>query len=192
MTRLMLASGSAYRRELLARLGLPFESFSPAIDESPRPGEAPKVMAGRLAEAKAGSAPASADIVIGSDQVASLDGQILGKPGDRATALAQLTVCQSQTVEFWTATAILDQRSGELYTDLNRTRVTFAQRSQAELERYLDLEPALDCAGSFKAEGLGIALFQSIESTDPTGLIGLPLIRVAAILRQIGMDPLAV
>lgn len=190
MTRLVLASGSPYRRQLLARLGLPFESISPDIDESAAPGEAPEALARRLAETKTKSIAIDSGVVIGSDQVAALNGRVLGKPGNRQTALSQLESCQAQSVLFWTATAVCDRESGRVVSDLNQTRVQFAHRSRPELERYIELEPALDCAGSFKAEGLGITLFESVESSDPTALIGLPLIWLSAQLREMGLNPL--
>jgi septum formation protein len=187
---LILASTSTYRRVLLERLGLPFSAVAPSVDETPEPGELPALLAARLARLKAG-APAGDDaVVIGADQVATLDGAAIGKPGNRADALFQLETCQGRSMLFHTAVAVFDRKSGRLLEHMDLTRVQFARRSRAELERYVDLEPAFDCAGGFKAEGLGIVLFQAIESRDPTALIGLPLVWLASTLREIGFDPL--
>jgi septum formation protein len=191
VSELVLASTSGYRRALLARLGLPFAVVAPAVDETPEPGEHPAALAARLAAAKAQSAAAADRVVIGSDQTAALDGQLLGKPGTRSAALAQLAACQGKAVVFHTAVAIADGGNGQLLEHVDVTRVDFARRPVRELERYLELEAALDCAGGFKVEGLGIALFEQVESKDPTALIGLPLIWLAARLRELGLDPLA-
>lgn len=188
--RLILASTSRYRRELLSRLGMPFETESPDVPELAVPGEAPAAMARRLALAKARAIRASDALVIGSDQVASLDGRLLRKPGDATTARQQLEACQGRSVTFDTAVAIVDTRTGATLEHLDRTAVLFASLDTAALERYVELEKPLDCAGSFKSEGLGVALFERIESTDPTALIGLPLIWVARALRSLGADPL--
>ena len=188
--RLILASSSRYRRELLARLGLPFSAASPRIDESPEPGEHPAALAARLAAAKAARLSEPGAIVIGSDQVASLDGELLGKPVSHGAALAQLMACQGKTVVFDTAIAVCDT-GGQVHEHVDLTLVHFANRTRAEIERYLELEPAYDCAGGFKVEGLGISLFQSVESKDPTALIGLPLIWLAGTLKLLGLDPLA-
>jgi septum formation protein len=188
---LILASGSRYRRELLTRLGLPFETASPDIDETPEPGELPAALAARLARAKANSIRRANAIVIGSDQVASLDGRLLGKPGNYPAALAQLEACQGQEVVFHTGVCVAADNGRTISEHVDLTRVRFRERSRADLSRYLDREPAYDCAGGFKAEGLGIALFEAIESHDPTALIGLPLIWVADALRAAGLDPLA-
>ena len=191
MTELVLASSSVYRRALLERLGLPFAVVDPAIDETPEPGEYPGALAARLAARKARAAGAGSRVVIGSDQTASLDGQLLGKPGTRAAALAQLEACQGRTVVFHTAVAVHDGSSKRTLEHLDVTRVEFARRTRPELERYIELEPALNCAGGFKVEGLGIALFEQVESKDPTALVGLPLIWLARTLRQLGLDPMA-
>jgi septum formation protein len=185
-----LASTSRYRRELLERLGLPFEVRKPNADESALPGEAPERMAERLAAAKARGVASKDALVIGSDQVASLDGRLLRKPGDRNVAVAQLTACQGKVVVFHTAVLLLDTNSGAAWTHVDRTDVRFATLAPAALARYVELEQPYDSAGSFKAEGLGIALFESIESRDPTALIGLPLIWLAGALRKAGLDPL--
>jgi len=189
MRELVLASTSPYRRSLLARLGLPFSVVSPHVDETPQPGELPARLAARLARLKAVT-PTAGDLVIGSDQVASLDGAQLGKPGSHAAALAQLESCQGKSVVFYTAVALSDRRDGRLLEHVDLTRVDFGTRSRAELERYLEAEPAYDCAGGFKVEGLGIALFDAIESRDPSALIGLPLIWLTRALRELGLDPL--
>ena len=188
--RLVLASTSIYRRDLLARLGLPFSAVAPAVDERPLPGERPLELAARLALLKAQSAAPPDALVIGSDQVASLDGRILGKPGSHVAALEQLVACQGRAVDFHTAAAIVDRSGGRVWQTVNHTEVRFASLGEAALDRYLRADQPYDCAGGFKAEGLGIALFERIESRDPTALIGLPLIWVAATLRAAGLDPL--
>jgi septum formation protein len=190
MRRLILASTSRYRRELLGRLGLPFETAAPNIPEDPIAGERPEAMAARLALAKARSIAAADAVVIGSDQVASLDGQLLRKPGGHAAALAQLMACQGRSVLFHTAAVVLDTATGAVAAHTDRTAVLFRKLDTAALDRYVRIEQPFDCAGSFKSEGLGVALFESIESRDPTALIGLPLIWVAAALRDAGVDPL--
>ena len=188
---LFLASTSRYRRELLGRLHVPFEARAPQTDESALPGELPERMAARLAEAKARSIADRDSIVIGSDQVASLGGRLLRKPGRHDVALAQLEDCQGKTVIFHTAVFVLDTRSGRAWSHIDRTDVRFASRPRQELDRYLTIEQPYDCAGSFKCEGLGVALFESINARDPTALIGLPLIWLAAALKDAGLDPLA-
>lgn len=187
MTPLVLASTSRYRRELLERLRLPFTVARPDADESPLPGERPADLARRLAEAKArevaGRHPGA--WVLGSDQVADRDGQPLGKPGDRDTALAQLLAASGREVRFHTAFCLV--RDDEpILAGLDLTRVRFRALAEPEILRYLDAEQPYDCAGSFKCEGLGISLFEAIENRDPTALVGLPLIAVAAALRQAG------
>ena len=172
---LILASGSRYRTELLQRLGIAFEQQPSDCDETPAPGEAPAILAARLAEAKARKLTERRPgrWVLGSDQVCVCAGEILGKPGSRTGA------------EFFTAVALL-RDSTPASTALDVTRVQLRALTDAEIERYLDAEPAFDCAGSFKSEGLGIALCASIESSDPTALIGLPLIATARLLRDAG------
>jgi septum formation protein len=184
---LVLASSSPYRRELLARLRLPFATALPAVDETPLPAEAPAALAQRLAEAKARavaaqSAPAWA---IGSDQVADLDGTPLGKPGTRASACAQLRAMSGRTVAFHTAVCLARAGTTALAA-LDTTLVRFRVLDEAEIARYVEAEQPLDCAGSFKSEGLGIGLFEAIESSDPTALVGLPLIATARLLREAG------
>ena len=191
MRRLILASTSRYRRELLARLGLPFEAQAPTAAEDAIPGEPPAAMASRLALAKARSVTAADALVLGADQVASLEGRLLRKPGNPATAVQQLEACQGKTVVFHTAAVLLDTASGATGRHVDRTEVRFAKLPTAALERYVHIEQPLDCAGSFKAEGLGVTLFESIHSVDPTALIGLPLIWVARALRTAGVDSLA-
>lgn len=185
--RLILASTSVYRRELLTRLGLPFDSARPETDETPQPGEAPLALAGRLAVAKAAAIAAlqPGAWVIGSDQVAEFDGRPFGKPGGRDGALAQLGAMSGREVRFLTGLCLL--RHGEApKTALDVTTVRFRELSAEEVARYVDAEQPYDCAGSFKSEGLGIALFDAIESQDPTALIGLPLIATARLLREAG------
>lgn len=187
---LILASTSRYRRDLLARLELPFEVQAPAVAEDTVAGEAPADMASRLALSKARSVAVPNALVIGSDQVASLDGQVLRKPGSADAAVAQLAACQGKSVLFHTGVAVVATDSGETLTHVDRTEVRFRRLDRAALERYVRLESPLDCAGSFKSEGLGVALFERISSDDPTALIGLPLIFVAEALRRLGADPL--
>lgn len=187
MSPLVLASTSRYRRELLARLGLPFEVDRPEVDESPRPGEPPAELAVRLAEAKALAVAARhpAAWVIGSDQVAERDGLPLGKPGDRDTALAQLLAASGRSVRFHTAFCLAGP-DGRRLAGLDLTEVRFRPLERDGILRYLDAEQPYDCAGSFKCEGLGIVLFEAIQSRDPTALVGLPLITLSAALREAG------
>ena len=190
--RIVLASTSRYRRELLERLRLPFEVRSPDVDETPLAGERPLQLARRLALAKA-DAIAGRDIeavVIGSDQVADLDGRSIGKPGDHARATAQLRAMRGRAVVFHTAVAVVCRGSGFAEVELASVSVRFRDLADAEIERYLRAEEPYDCAGSAKAETLGIALLEAIDSDDPTALIGLPLIRTCALLRRAGIDPL--
>src|SRR5574337_443852 len=186
---LVLGSTSRYRRELLARLGLPFDVTAPAVDETPLVGECPRDLALRLALAKAQAVAATHPqaIVIGSDQVAELDGEPLGKPGNHECATAQLRRMSGQTVVFQTALAVVCQATGFEQVDLAPVRVRFRSLSDAEIERYLRAEQPYDCAGSAKSEGLGITLLDAIDSDDPTALIGLPLIRTARMLRAAGL-----
>jgi septum formation protein len=184
---LILASTSRYRRELLERLRLPFDTVAPEVDETPLPGEAPAVLAQRLALAKA-QAVARAHpqaVVIGSDQVADLQGQCLGKPGQHERAVAQLRAMRGRDVIFQTAVALV--APGLVQQELAQVRVRFRDLSDEEIERYLHAEQPYDCAGSAKSEGLGIALLESIDSDDPTALIGLPLIRTCRLLRLAGV-----
>jgi len=186
---LVLGSTSRYRRELLERLRIAFEAAAPQVDETPQPGEAPAALASRLALAKARDVAARwpQAIVIGSDQVADLDGQPLGKPGTHQRAVAQLARMSGRTVIFHTALAVVCQATGFEQADLAAVRVRFRALSAGEIERYLHAEQPYDCAGSAKSEGLGIALLEAIDSDDPTALIGLPLIRTARLLRAAGL-----
>lgn len=183
---LVLASTSPYRRELLARLRLDFEVARPEVDETPGPGEPPSQLAARLAAAKAAAIAAlrPGAWVIGSDQVADLDGRPLGKAGGREAAIDQLRAMSGRTVVFRTAVCVM-RGSQSLAAD-DATAVRFRALSDAEIARYVDAEQPFDCAGSFKSEGLGIALFDAIETRDPTALVGLPLIATARLLREAG------
>ncbi|MET3605241.1 septum formation protein [Sphaerotilus sulfidivorans] len=191
---LVLASTSRYRRELLARLRLPFEVRAPEVDETPQPGETPAALSERLALAKARAVAAAHPqaIVIGSDQVAELDGQPIGKPGRHEAAVAQLRAMRGRSVVFHTAVAVLRHDTG--FEAVRRVPVTVRVRSlsEVEIETYLRLEQPYDCAGSAKCETLGITLLDAIESDDPTALVGLPLIVTSALLRAAGLDALAV
>lgn len=220
MPELILASSSRYRQALLKRLGLSFRALRPDIDESPLPGEAATALVERLAAAKAAKVaatvadersdgigqaalvdpgndrrlPGKPAVIIGSDQVAVVDGpqgeRVLGKPGNRAEAIAQLGVQSGREVRFLTSLCVRDADGGEqLATET--TRVTFRSLSAVEIAAYVDRERPFDCCGAFRSEGLGLALTQRIEATDPNALIGLPLIRLCAMLRQLGLDPLA-
>lgn len=186
---LILGSTSRYRRELLGRLRLPFDVAAPDVDETPHTGEAPRDLALRLALAKARAVAAQHPqaVVIGSDQVADLAGEPLGKPGDHERATVQLRRMRGQTVIFQTAVAVVCQASGFEQAELAEVRVRFRDLGDAEIERYLRAEEPYDCAGSAKSEGLGIALLDAIESDDPTALIGLPLIRTCRLLRAAGL-----
>lgn len=185
-SRLVLASTSRYRRELLARLRLPFDVARPDVDETPRPGEAPAALAARLARAKAEAVAAGGEAwVIGSDQVAALGDTALGKPGSVEAARAQLRRMSGRSVVFLTGVC-LAHGDGRAWQALDTTTVRFRTLADDEIARYVAAERPLDCAGSFKSEGLGIALFDAIETADPTALVGLPLIATAALLRQAG------
>jgi septum formation protein len=189
---LILASTSRYRRELLERLRLAFDVMSPHVDELPRQGESPAALAERLALAKAQAVAQQRPdaVVIGSDQVADLAGQPIGKPGNHERAVAQLRAMRGRTVVFQTAVAVV--RSDKRYERVLLAPVTvrFRDLHDDEIEHYLRTETPYDCAGSAKCETLGIALLDAIESDDPTALIGLPLIRTARLLREAGLDPL--
>ena len=215
MQALILASTSRYRRELLARLGLPFTTISPDFDETPVSGESAEDLAKRLAIGKAESvaagmaAPAPAatataaavtadsspqqPIIIGSDQVAACGERLLGKPGDVNTAIEQLLSMSGQAVSFHTAVHLLlvsrgrPDQPARSFTAVDQTTAVLRNLSREEIERYVDQEPALDCAGSFKVEGLGISLFSAVNTSDPTGLIGLPLIATCRGLRELGV-----
>jgi septum formation protein len=186
----ILASTSRYRRELLGRLRLPFDVQPPEVDETPLHGESPRALAERLAleKAKAVARRFPEAVVIGSDQVADLAGEPLGKPGDHASATAQLQRMRGQTLVFQTAVAVVCQASSFSQRELAPVRVVFRNYSDAAIESYLLAEQPYDCAGSAKSEGLGIALLDAIDSDDPTALVGLPLIRTANMLRAAGVD----
>jgi len=193
-TRLILGSTSRYRRELLQRLRLPFDVQSPQVDETPLPGETPAVLAQRLALAKAQAVAATCPddaVVIGSDQVADVDGEPIGKPGTHERAVAQLQRMSGRTIVFQTAVAVVRASTGFAQVQLAPVRVRFRELQDSEIERYLRLEQPYDCAGSAKSETLGIALLSAIESDDPTALVGLPLIRTCELLRAAGLDPVA-
>lgn len=186
---LILGSTSRYRRELLQRLQIPFDVAAPDVDETPLPGEAPRLLAERLALAKA-RAVANAfphAVVIGADQVADLNGLSLGKPGSHERAVAQLHQMRGQTVIFQTAIAVVCAESGFEASSLAAVRVKFRDLTDDEIENYLRAEQPYDCAGSAKSEGLGIALLESIDNDDPTALVGLPLIRTCKMLQAAGV-----
>jgi septum formation protein len=189
---LILASTSRYRRELLERLRLPFEVVSPDVDESPRAGELPEALARRLALAKARAVARHHPeaLVIGSDQVADLGGEPIGKPGNHERAVAQLRAMRGRTVVFQTAVAVVSTASSYERVLLAPVTVRFRDLQDDEIEHYLRTEMPYDCAGSAKCETLGITLLEAIESDDPTALVGLPLIRTARLLREAGLDPL--
>jgi septum formation protein len=190
---LILASTSRYRRELMQRLRLPFEVQAPGVDEAARPGEAPAQLALRLAQDKARAVAARRPhaAVIGSDQVAELDGLAIGKPGSHERAVEQLRLMSGRRVVFHTAVAVVHAAAGYEAAALAPVVVTFRKLDVPWIEHYLRTEQPYDCAGSAKCETLGIALLQSIESDDPTALVGLPLIRTCELLRGAGLDPLA-
>lgn len=190
---LILGSTSRYRRELLARLHIPFDVAAPDVDESALPGEAPPALAERLALAKAHAVARAFPqaVVIGSDQVADLNGLPLGKPGNHERAVLQLRQMRGQTVIFQTAVAVVCLESGFTQSSLAAVRVKFRDLSDEDIENYLHIEQPYDCAGSAKSEGLGIALLESIDSDDPTALIGLPLIRTCRMIQAAGVQLLA-
>lgn len=190
---LILGSTSRYRRELLSRLLLPFEVASPGVDETPHPGETPREIAVRLAldKARAVAARFPQAVVIGSDQVADLAGQALGKPGDHTRATAQLRNMRGQTVVFQTAVAVVCQATGFEEVEIAPVEVRFRDLTDAEIETYLQAEQPYDCAGSAKSEGLGIALLASIDNDDPTALVGLPLIRTCRMISAAGIRVLS-
>ncbi len=190
MPQLVLASTSPYRRLLLERLGLPFTAVAPGVDETGSAREPVTALVQRLARAKAQVVAARHPdaLIIGSDQAAERDGEILGKPGDHAEAVKQLQAASGKYMKFHTGLCLWDSRSGNCQEYVDQTRVVFRQLAADEIERYLQAEKPYDCAGSFKSEGLGITLFQAIESSDPTALIGLPLIALCRMLRSAGVQ----
>jgi septum formation protein len=188
--RLVLASTSRYRRELLGRLGLPFEVISPDADESPLPGESAPDLALRLAVLKARSVRAPDALVIGSDQAAALEGRLIGKPGGHEAAVRQLRALSGKAADFHTAIALLDTGTGQVEARVVACRVAFRALDDRRIEAYLRREQPYDCAGSAKAEGLGIALIARIDTEDPTSLIGLPLIALTELLERAGLPVL--
>jgi MAF protein len=190
MRQLLLASSSPYRRELLSRLLLPFETKAPDIDETAHPDETPSQLVCRLAREKALALTSSHHdhLIIGSDQIAVLDQQILGKPHTHERAIAQLRTCSGKSVHFLTGLALLDSREGTLQVDCITFTVHFRDLTDQQIGRYLSAEQPYDCAGSFKAEGLGVSLFRATEGSDVTSLIGLPLIRLVDMLNRAGIE----
>ena len=195
MTELVLASSSPHRRELLARLGLPFEAIAPDVDESPRPGEAPEDLVARLSMAKARAVAVQypAAVTVGSDQVAVVAENttplVLGKPENRSAAIEQLRTLSGRHIHFLTGLCVIDPRGG-VEQEIEETRVSFRILLGREIAVYVDREQPWGCAGSFRSERLGITLVESIESNDPNALIGLPLIQLCRMLRRAGLDPL--
>lgn len=190
--QLILASTSPYRAALLERLGIPFDKVRPEVDETPMPGEAPADLVLRLArlKARAGAGTLEDALVIGSDQVAELDGAVLGKPGTPERARAQLSRLSGREVSFLTGLCLLDTRDGSEQTAVVETPVRFRHLSESEITDYVARENPLDCAGAFKSEGLGIALFESLGGPDPNALIGLPLIELCGMLVRAGLPVL--
>lgn len=190
---LILASTSPYRRALLERLGIAFEVANPETDETPLPDEAPEALSLRLSEAKARAVAAQFPdaLIIGSDQVATVDGKIYGKPGTHERAVAQLKELSGKTVNFFTGLCLYNARTNQAETLGIPTLVTFRQLSDSEIENYLQREPAYNCAGSAKSEGLGIALLESMRGDDPNALVGLPLIALCTLLRRQGVSVLS-
>jgi septum formation protein len=190
---LILASGSRYRRELLARLQVPFRVESPDLDETPLSGESAARLAARLARAKADAVarrhPTS--WIIGADQVAVAEGRIIGKPGDGPGAIGQLRAASGRAMTFLTAVCLVRHDPAECVQHLDETRVQFRALSEALIARYVELDKPFDCAGAFKSEGLGITLLERIESTDPTALVGLPLIWLSQALARAGVTALS-
>jgi len=186
---IILASSSPFRRELLDRLGLPFQSYKPDIDESPLPGESAPACVVRLAQAKAECAAAASPtaLVIGSDQIAVCDGAFLNKSGTPERAMEQLRAIRGKDVEFITGVCLLNAASGRRHADVVNYTVTFRNFSEEEARRYMERERPFDCAASFKSERLGITLVERMHGNDPTALIGLPLVRLAAMLRDEGL-----
>ena len=189
---IILASTSPYRRQLLMRLGLEFSVQAPGIIEVACSGEPPHALAQRLADEKANAVALKHPdaLVIGSDQLACLGESVLGKPGTQANAERQLLACSGREVVFLTALSVCCHASGQTARVLDETRVQFRELSARQIRRYVELEQPLDCAGSFKVEGLGISLFTGIYSSDPSALIGLPLIKLCTALSQFGIEPL--
>ncbi len=186
---LVLASSSPYRKQLLDRLGLAFSTVSPDIDETALPGETPDALVERLAEQKARAVgEVHQGLIIGSDQVATIDDDILGKPGNHEKAVAQLTRLSGNRVTFHTGLCLLDTAHHEAQVDVVPFTVQFRELSAAQIERYLHAEQPYNCAGSFKSEGLGITLFEKMLGEDPTALVGLPLVKLTEMLSRAGID----
>ena len=190
---LVLASSSRYRRELLERLGIPFRVHAPDIDETPLDNEPVRAMVRRLAVAKARAVVTRwpRAVVIGSDQAASFEGRILGKPGTAETAVAQLLAFSGKRVDFYTGVAVLHGPTDRVSTHIDQTHAHFRQLRQGEVERYVHRDQPLDCAGGIRFEGTGALLLTAVETRDPSAAIGLPLIELGAMLRATGVDPLA-
>lgn len=187
--QLILASTSRYRKALLEKLGLPFQCVSPDVDESPLPGESAQALVARLAHAKASAVARTHDqgLIIGSDQVCVCDGRILGKPGTVENAVTQLLAAQGKSITFYTGLCVLDAATGRVEQLVEPFRVHFRQLDEAAIRRYVAAEQPLDCAGSFKCEGMGIVLFEQLEGRDPNALIGLPLIGLVELLGRHGL-----
>lgn len=192
MPNLVLASTSPYRRMLLEKLGIPFECAAPDVDETPQPGESPRHLVMRLAKEKAQSLAARypSHLIIGSDQVCVLDGEITGKPHTEENACQQLLRARGTIVTFYTGLALYNAESGHLQTECEPFDVHFRHLSEQEIMDYVRRERPLDCAGSFKSEGLGIALFDKLDGRDPNTLVGLPLIALCQMLRREECNPL--
>jgi len=190
MQELVLGSTSPFRRELLEKLGLPFSTAAPDVDESRRQGESPEALVQRLAEAKAravaGQFPQA--LIIGSDQVACVDGEILGKPGNRDKAIKQLMAMSGKTVIFHTGLCLYNSEKERVQVLREPFRVHFRKLNTGQIERYVDYEQPFNCAGSFKSEGMGITLFRKLEGDDPNALVGLPLIRLVEMLEKEGIE----
>jgi len=188
--RIVLGSTSPYRKQLLERLGLDFVTASPDVDESPRLDESPETLVVRLAESKARAVAEDfpESLVIGSDQVACIEGKILGKPGSKSAAIAQLTKASGKKVTFLTGLCLLNTATGRTQALCEPFHVHFRSLDSGQIERYLEKEKPHDCAGSFKSEGLGIALFDRLEGDDPNALVGLPLIRLIGLLAKEGIE----
>ncbi|KUJ84686.1 septum formation inhibitor Maf [Microbulbifer flavimaris] len=189
---MILASSSPYRRQLLEQLGLPFQCAAPHIKEEALPGEGAEALARRLAAEKATALGARFPdaLIIGSDQVAELDGRPQGKPGNLENAIRQLQACSGRKVNFHTGISVLDTTSGRQHTEVEKFTVYFRDLPEQQILNYLEREQPFDCAGSFKVEGLGIALFEKMEGSDYNSLIGLPLIRLVTLLTEFGLNPL--
>jgi len=190
MPQLVLASTSPYRRALLDKLGIPFVADSPDADETRRPDETPQALVCRLAEAKARAVAARHPdaLIIGSDQVACVGGEVLGKPGNRENAILQLTAAAGESVTFFTGLCLYNSSSHRAQVSMEPYTVHFRHLDRAQIERYIDHEEPFNCAGSFKSEGYGITLFSALEGRDPNALIGLPLILLIEMLAQEGVS----